>query len=105
VIVRSLTGGYAMAMYRYQSPCHGEFWPFARYAMYRGGYKQERNAPYSRVDEFDLGLEWQINKQMELVGMYAFTDRTNTVANSTANEVSYGQFVGQLMRFQFQFNY
>jgi hypothetical protein len=105
VIVRSLHGGYVMAMYKYDSPCHGTFFPFVRYATYRGGYKQERNAPYASVDEFDFGLEWQINKQMELVGEYVFTDRTNTVAMSTANTESYRQFEGQILRFQFQFNY
>lgn len=105
VVVRSLKGGYVMCLYKYDTPCHGTFFPFARYSTYRGGYKQERNAPYASVDEYELGLEWQINKQMELVGEYAFTDRTNTVAMSAANTDSYGQFVGQIARFQFQFNY
>ncbi len=105
VVVRSLHGGYVMCMYKYDSPCHGTFFPFARYATYRGGYKEERNAPYASIDEYDFGVEWQINKQMELVGMYVFTDRTNTVAMSAANDLSYGQFQGQIARFQFQFNY
>jgi hypothetical protein len=105
VIVRSLTGGYAMMMYRYESPCHGEFIPFARYGYYKGGYKQERNAPYSHVAEYDLGLEWQFTEQMEIVGMYSFTDRTNTTAIGTANTESYRQFVGNVLRCQFQYNY
>lgn len=105
VVVRSLTGGYAMMMYRYESPCHGEFIPFARYGYYKGGYKQERNAPYAHVSEYDLGLEWQFTKQMEIVGMYTFTDRTNTTAVGTANTESYRQFVGNILRFQFQFSY
>lgn len=105
VIVRSLHGGYAMIMYRYQSPCHGIFIPFARYNNFKGGYKPERNAPYSHIEETEFGLEWQIDKYMELTCMYTFTDRTNTQAVSAANQESYRQFVGEILRFQFQFNY
>jgi hypothetical protein len=40
---------------------------------------------------------------MELTGMYTVTDRTNTVARSEG--LSYQQFEGDLLRFQFQINY
>jgi outer membrane cobalamin receptor len=105
VIDRSLTGGYAMVLYRHETPCYGTFFPFARYVHYKGGYKPERNAPFSRIDEWEVGLEWQFNPQMELTCMYTFTDRTNTTAIGTAGEESYRQFVGQLLRLQFQVNY
>ncbi len=105
VIVRSLNGGYAMVMYKYDSPCHGTFIPFARYNRFKGGYKPERNAPYSNIDETEIGLEWQIDKQMELVVGYTWTNRTNTTAFSTANTRSYEQFEGEILRTQFQFNY
>lgn len=105
VVERDLHGGYAMTMYRIQTKCYGEWFPFYRFQYFEGGYKSERNAPYMNVKEHELGLEWQINKQMELVGMYTMTDRTNTRANSTANTLSYQQFEGNLARFQFQFNY
>ena len=105
VVVRSLDGGYIMALYMYETPCHGTFFPFARYVHYRGGYKPERNAPYSQIDEFELGLEWQLNKQMELTTMYTWTDRTNLTARSTAGVESYRQYEGQIARFQFQVNY
>ena len=78
VLDRPLYGGYAMTMHRLKTHCHREFWPFARWAYYKGGYKSERNAPFSRIDEFDLGLEWQFSKSLELVSMYTFRDRTNT---------------------------
>jgi hypothetical protein len=105
VIDRSLYGGYAMVMYRYVTCDHGEFWPFARYNYYQGGYKSERNAPFSLIEEWELGLEWQFNKSLEFVTMYTFTDRTNTRAISSANTESYQQFVGDLLRFQLQWNY
>lgn len=103
VVERSLSGGYAMVMYRHETQCHGTLFPFARYCHYRGGYKSERNAPYSEINEFEFGLEWQFNPQMELVTQYTITDRTNTTAMSTGQ--SYGQFEGHLLRTQFQVNY
>ncbi len=100
---RSLYGGYVMAMYRHQTEGLGLMFPFLRYNHFRGGYKAERNAPYTYINEWELGLEWQFNPQMELTTMYTITNRTNTVAQ-TAGE-SYRQFDGQLLRSQFQINY
>ncbi len=105
VIARDLHGGYAMTMYRIQTADYGEWFPFYRYQYYRGGFKAERNAPFGRVNEHELGVEWQMNQAMELTVMYTFTDRTNTQAMSGVDARSYEQFVGELMRFQFQFNY
>jgi hypothetical protein len=102
---RALYGGYAMVMYRQQTDCWGEFIPFTRWSYYRGGYKSERNAPFSAIDEWELGLEWQMTKNLELVTMYTITDRTNTVAMSDPGVISYGQFRGDLLRFQFQVRY
>jgi hypothetical protein len=105
VVERSLHGGYLMGIYRLPTDCYGEFWPFLRYNTYRGGYKTQRNAPYSEVDEWDLGVEWQLNDQVELVSMLVFTDRTNTSAMNEADVLSYGQFRGDLLRFQLQITY
>jgi hypothetical protein len=103
VVERSLYGGYAMVMYRYVSQCHGTFFPFARWQYYQGGYKAERNAPFTDIDEFEVGVEWQFNKQMELAMQYTITDRTNTTAFSSGR--SYEQFEGEILRMQFQINY
>ena len=105
VIERDLHGGYAMTMYRIKTRCYGDWFPFYRYQYYEGGYKAERNAPFAFVDEHEVGMEWQMNKYMELVGMYTVTDRTNTRAISVDDQRSYAQFNGELARFQFQFNY
>jgi hypothetical protein len=102
---RALYGGYLMSMYRHQTPCYGDFIPFVRWAYFKGGYKSERNAPFSEIDEFELGLEWQISKYLELVSMYTLTDRTNTRALSSANTRSYQAFEGELARFQLQVTY
>jgi hypothetical protein len=105
VVDRPLYGGYIQSMYRIQTDCHGEIWPFIRWNYYKGGYKSERNAPFVEIDELEVGAEWQIGKYVELVGMYTLTDRTNTRALGTANTLSYQQFEGQLARFQVQVNY
>lgn len=103
VVARDLNGGYAMVMYRLETRCRGTLFPFLKYNHFRGGYKPERNAPFSKIEEWELGLEWQFNPQMELVTMYTLTDRTNTNALSTGR--SYQQFEGSLLRSQFQINY
>jgi hypothetical protein len=103
VIERSLYGGYAMLLLRRQTECYGTLFPFVKWNYYKGGYKSERNAPYSLIDEWELGLEWQFNPQMELTTQFTFADRTNTAARTTG--VSYGQFDGTLLRLQFQMNY
>ncbi|MCC7421648.1 MAG: porin [Planctomycetaceae bacterium] len=100
---RALYGGYAMCMYRHVTPRYGTFFPFVRWNYFRGGYKPERNAPYSQIDELEAGVEWQINDQMELVTQYTVTDRTNTTAFATGR--SYEQFEGEVLRVQFQVNY
>jgi len=105
VVEDDLQGGYAQLMYQYKTDCHGILFPFARYAYYKGGYKSERNAPFSHIDEMEFGCEWQMNPQMELTALYTWTDRTNTTAFNQAGVTPYGQFEGQFLRFQFQFNY
>ena len=81
----------------------GILFPFVRYHHYKGGYKSERNAPDAFVNEWEMGLEWQFNPQMELTTQFAFTDRTNTAAQPIGE--SYGRFVGDIFRLQFQMNY
>jgi hypothetical protein len=105
VVDRPLTGGYAMTMYHMEGPWGGDLYPFLRWAYYEGGYKPEKNAPYSQIDEWELGCEWQINPQMEFTAIYTITDRTNTNAINLANVESYRQYDGQILRFQFQVNY
>ena len=103
IIDLPLTGGYCMLLYRHETACWGTLFPFLRYDYYRGGYKSERNSPYAKIDEWETGVEWQFNPQMELTLGYTMTDRTNTTA--LAKGESYRQFVGDIIRIQFQMNY
>jgi len=102
---RALNGGYVQTMYKYDHPCYGTFFPYFRYQYYKGGYKPERNAPFSHINEFDFGLEWEMNKQMELTAEYVIAQRTNTTALNEPPTNPYGLYDGHILRFQFQFNY
>lgn len=102
---RPLHGGYIQSMIKIDTPRRGTLFPYIRYVTYEGGYKAERNAPFANIDEWEMGTEWQINPQMEFTMAYMLTDRTNTNAIGTANTLSYRQYDGDVLRFQFQFNY
>jgi hypothetical protein len=97
-----LYGGYAMVNYKLDD-FYGTWFPFARWSYYQGGYKSQRNAPVVDIDEWELGAEWQINPAAEFTLSYLITDRTNTSASTS--RVPYGQYDGNVIRMQFQFNY
>jgi hypothetical protein len=104
---RSVYGGYAMLLYKIDSR-HGRFFPFVRWQYFRGGYRSFRNAPYSIIDEWNIGVEWQIRRELELSFEYLITDRTNLRSISSSSAVSresYRQFDGHVARIQLQINY
>jgi hypothetical protein len=110
VTARTLHGGYIMSMYKFDDTAYGTFIPFGRWSYFLGGYRSERNAPYTRINEFEVGCEWQIRKEMELTLSWLPTSRTNTTdtASTTATGArtpNYRSFVGDVLRVQFQFNY
>ncbi len=105
VTERSLYGGYVGGNYKFDTYRYGTISPYCRYQYFQGGYKSANNAPFSQIEELDFGLEWQIRKEVEFVTEYVVTDRTNLTALSTANTLSYGQFEGEVLRFQLQCNY
>lgn len=96
---KSLEGGYATLSYKMQ---HNEqyFFPFARYQYYKGGKKHETDARSYKVNDVEFGVEWQINKHLEVVASYTVSDR------------KYEDFVlrdnhqkGNLLRLQAQINF
>lgn len=98
-----LYGGYVQAMYNYKCTTYClNVLPFVRYQEYYGGKKHEANAPRNVVRELELGIEYQFNKAVELVGMYTFTQRTSAVATGPN---PYQEHYGNLIRFQLQWNY
>ncbi len=105
VVTRPLTGGYAMMMYKYDSEQHGIFTPYGRYSFYKGGYRSIANAPYGSHDQWDIGVEWQLYKEMELTLEYSIVNGVNLNAIDKADKVSYRNFDGGVLRLQCQFNY
>lgn len=73
-----LHGGYIQLNYKAETPL-GIWFPFVRWQRYDGGRKFARNAPDSRVEEIDVGVEWSLWKEVEVVVSYTHTfHRTNT---------------------------
>ena len=105
VDVRSLQGGYLMAMYKHDSDNYGIVTPYARWQYFHGGYKSVANAPYGTHEELDLGIEWQIRKEFELVVEYSLVDTVNLNAIDRSGRTSYRDFNGSVLRAQFQINY
>jgi hypothetical protein len=105
IVSRPLNGGYVLMNYKLDTEDWGTLFPFFRWQQYRGGYLWERNSPDTFLNAFDIGVEWQIQPQMEFTMEYDFVDRTNTGAGARIIDDNYAQFRGDLLRFQFQINY
>ena len=99
VEVSSLKGGYITASYKTQKGKHVII-PFSRYQYYQGGKKHEMDAMAYDVKEFGVGVEWQPNKNIELVTMYTFSDRRFESFKNQNNQQK-----GSLLRLQLQLNF
>ncbi|MBS4072839.1 porin [Algoriphagus aquatilis] len=94
-----LDGGYVLANYMVKTNSK-VFIPFVRYHYYKGGKKFEIDATRHRVKEFELGVEWQFNRNFELVTMYTISDRTFENSADPTNRQK-----GSLLRLQAQVNF
>ena len=74
--------------------------PFIRYQYYDGGKKHERDARSYTVKEFEIGGEWQVNKNFELVINYTISNRRYEDFLRQNN-----QQAGNLLRIQAQVNF
>jgi phosphate-selective porin len=97
--VQNLKGGYIMASYLLRNKGQA-FMPYVRVQYYNGGKKHELDARSYKVNDFELGLEWQPVKQFELVGSYYFSHRRyeDFVLRDNKQE-------GSLLRLQAQLNF
>jgi phosphate-selective porin len=96
---KPLKGGYATISYMAKVKDQ-TFIPFARYQIYEGGKKHEKDARSYNVKELEIGVEWQPVKQFELVAAYTISQRR------------YEDFIlrdnfqkGNLLRIQAQMNF
>ena len=96
---KPLNGGYFQTMYYIRSGSHLII-PFFRTHHYSGGKKHELDSRKHRVNEQEIGIEWQPFANFELVAMYTFSDRTfeDFVLNPNRQR-------GRLLRLQAQLNF
>jgi hypothetical protein len=94
-----LQGGFVTATYQLKRG-RQIFFPFARYQVYDGGKKHERDARSYEVHDVEMGLEWQPNPSFELVTAYYRGDRRFEDRLRPRNRQR-----GELLRLQAQFNF
>lgn len=103
----SLTGGYVQAMYMTKNDW-GTWIPFVKWQYFDGANKAETNAPVNQVNDWEVGTEWQIAKEVELTAVYHVMNRNNLVtgaSSSTLVPVDYGRFQASALRIQLQYNF
>ncbi|HYG19293.1 MAG TPA: porin [Ohtaekwangia sp.] len=96
---RNLKGGYAMASY-FLDIKDQVLIPFVRYQYYNGGKKHEPDARSYHVKELEIGAEWQLFKNFEMVAMYTISERRFEDGGKPDNFQK-----GRLLRLQFQLNF
>jgi hypothetical protein len=79
--------------------------PYVKWQTYDGAWKAAANAPRVQVDEVEAGVEYQINKALELTVAYSTMSRTNVVDPTNKSEDFLKQASGDMIRTQLQFNY
>ena len=94
-----LHGGYLQIMYKF-SINDQYFFPFSKYSYYVGGKKFEKDARAYNMNEFEIGIEWQPLKAIELNLTYVIADRRYEDMLKPINRQT-----GNLLRIQLQVNY
>jgi len=94
-----LEGGYVLVNAKTKIK-NNIFFPFAKYHFYNGGKKHELDARSYKVNDLEIGLEWQPFKNFELVADYTISSRRYEDAVLVDNKQT-----GSLLRLQAQFNF
>lgn len=74
--------------------------PYARAQYFSGGFKTELDAAHYKVNDYEIGVEYQFYKNFEVTAAYCVANRR---IENKANETNYQE--GNLFRLQLQFNY
>ncbi len=96
---QKLSGGYVTASYKLDFKKQTLI-PFVRVQHYEGGKKHELDARSYRVDETEVGVEWQPNKNFELVAMFTMVTKRAEDFKLQENLLS-----GNMLRLQAQGNF
>lgn len=110
---QSLKGGYVQAMYKIDNfkflDTNGTLIPFIKWQYYDGFNKAESNAAPNHVNDWEIGAEWQIAPEVELVAYYHRMKRSNLVTGPQTsvfpNRADYEVFNADALRVQMQYNF
>lgn len=106
---KSLQGGYVQAMYKIDNfkvlDTTGILIPFVRWQYFDGYNKAETNAPENKVNDWELGVEWQLAPEVEFVAEYHHMNRNNLVTGNRAGTQDYRKFSADAIRMQLQYNF
>jgi hypothetical protein len=94
-----LEGGYVLLNAKTKIKNNIVF-PFLKYHYYNGGKKHELDARSYKVNDLEIGIEWQPFKSFELVADYTISSRRYEDAVLSDNKQT-----GSLLRLQAQFNF
>jgi phosphate-selective porin len=97
--VQGLKGGYITLSYMLKLGKQTLI-PFVRGQYYEGGKKHELDARSYKVNEYEIGFEWQPHKTFELVAMYTISNRR---FEDHVKQDNFQQ--GNLLRLQAQINF
>lgn len=99
VDVTNINGGYVLLNYKLDLEKQ-LLYPFAKFQYYDGGKKYEKDARSYVVRDYEIGVEWQPLKAIELTASYVIADRTFEDSVLPNNRQQ-----GNLLRIQAQFNF
>ena len=111
---KNLNGGYIQTMYKIDHVKIGDtdstVIPFVRWQYFDGFSKAEANSPQNKVNDWELGAEWQIAPEVEFVAYYHHMNRSNLVTGSTGStnpsgNADYARFKADAIRMQLQYNF
>jgi phosphate-selective porin len=106
---KSLNGGYVQAMYKIDNfkllDTNGTLIPFVKWQYFDGYNKAETNSPENHVNDWEIGAEWQIAPEVELVAYYHRMKRNNLVTGNLTGKKDYETFNADALRVQLQYNF
>lgn len=110
---KSLNGGYLQAMYKIDNfqflDTNGTLIPFIKWQYFDGYNKAESNAAPNHVNDWEIGAEWQIAPEVELVAYYHKMKRSNLVTgvqtSAFPTRADYETFDADALRVQLQYNF
>ncbi|MEY3861867.1 MAG: hypothetical protein RIR60_233 [Pseudomonadota bacterium] len=115
IMNKNLNGGYIQTMYKIDhvkiGDTDGTVIPFVRWQYFDGYSKAEANAPQNKINDWEMGAEWQIAPEVELTAYYHHMNRSNLVTGSNSattnpsGKADYERFKADAIRVQLQYNF